>query len=1005
MRGVIALILIISVVFFSRPSISANQPSSEPVLKIQAPTHTASIRKVRTDSLGTYFVTASYDQTVKVWDSSTGDVLATLHPPIGEGNEGKLYAVAMSPDGNHVACGGFTGKQWDGKFAVYIFDWHSGSIIRRLGGLPEPVLDIAYSPNGKHLAVALAKNQGIRVYNAEDYSVVFEDFQYGGSVYGVDYDKKGRLATVSDDGLLRLYDHNLSLIAKQKTSGKAPLSVAFNQDGSLIAVGYMDTPKVDVFSGENLKLLFSPSTQGVSNGNLSSVAWLSNGNLCAAGRWSLPNGINPVRCWEGGGKGAYKDITTGSRDTILGLRALPGNQLIFVSGDPSVGKIGKNGSLVFVHYPASADFRDKQDEFLVNADGSQIAFGFFWSDVHAKGLFSVNERFLEINPKKLEGLKPPVTKGLPITNWKGSDKPLLKNKPISLDPHEKSYCLAISPDLQSFVIGAEWSLRLFDANGAQKWKVTAPAPVRAVNITSDRRIVVAAYADGTIRWHRLRDGSSVMSLFVIPKKGQWVLWTPSGYYDVSAGAEDYIGWHINRGADKEADFFPIARFRSVYYRPDLPLALIKTLDEKEALRFAEKEWGIGSKDVKPTEVLPPVVRILSPPRNYQADSRELKMKVSLRSSSDAPVKSVKVLIDGRPAKVEEGEWAAGEEITREITVQLEPRNQSVSVIALNKYGASEPATIRVSFGEKDSRSLIGKAEISPEDETNKEHPGKAKFVETKPPFEEKPADTSVLFMPKLYILAVGVGKYPNEEMKLMFPAKDAKDFVEAMERQKGKLYQDVISKVLVDEQATRENIVDGLEWIRKATTRKDVAMIFLAGHGLTDNRNQVYYYMPIDANPDKLMGTAVSAKVLQETVESIPGKVILFLDTCYAANVMQGVKARGIAIGATNDIYRVVNELTSAENGAVVFASSLNTQKSFESTDWNNGAFTKALIEGLSGKADLMGDGKVTIKTLDLYITRRVHELTKGDQEPKVGVPEKTDKGIVDFPIAVVSKI
>lgn len=997
---VLRVLSIVTALFVSSSICLSAQPDSEPILKIQAPTHTASIRKVRTDRLGTYFVTASVDQTVKVWDSATGDVLATLHPPIGSGNEGKIYAAAISNDGSQVACGGVTGLQWDDKYSVYIFDWHSGAMIRRLSGLPAAILDLEYSPDGKYLAVALAKNQGIRIYSAEDYSVVFEDFQYGGSVYGLDFDRKGRLVTVSDDGFIRLYSQTFSLVSKQKTSGKEPFSVAFSPDGSLIAVGYMDAPRVDVYSATDLKLLFSPSTKGVANGNLSSVAWLSNGNLCAGGRWSLPNGINPVRCWEDGGKGAPKDISTGSRDTILSLRGLPGNQLIFASGDPTVGKIGKNGNIVFVHSPVIADFRDRQEKLLVNSDGSEIAFEFFWNDSNLKGLFSVSERFLDINPTKLEGLKPPLTKGLPVTNWSKSEKPLFRNKPIQLESHERSNCMAIVPDMQGFVIGGEWTLRLFDANGSQKWMVKTPAPVRAVNITPDRRIVLAAYADGTIRWHRLRDGELLISLFIIPKTGQWVLWSPSGYYDVSAGAEDYIGWHINRGVDKEADFFPISRFRSVYYRPDLPFAVLKTLDEKEALRFAEKEWGRVAKEVKPTEILPPVVRIVSPPRDYQTDSKELKLKVSLRSSSDAPVKTIKVLFNGRPVKTEEGEWAAGEEVTRELTVPLEPGDVSVSVIALNKYGASEPSTIRVRYGSENSSPVVAKADLPAEEENRTV----ARSIEMSPNLD-RPKDISQLIMPKLYILAVGVGKYPNEEMKLLFPAKDAQDFVKTMEQQKGKLYRDVVSRVIVDEQATRENIVEGLEWIRKETGPKDVAMIFLAGHGLTDNRNQVYYYMPVDANPEKLMGTAISAKLLQETVASIPGKVILFLDTCYAANVLGGKLSRGLAVGATNDVIGVANELSSAENGAVVFASSYKTQKSFESPDWGNGAFTKVLIEGLSGKADLMKTGKVTVKSLELYITEEVKKLTKGDQTPVVQAPEKTDKGIVDFPIAVVGKV
>jgi hypothetical protein len=48
----------------------------------------------------------------------------------------------------------------------------------------------------------------------------------------------------------------------------------------------------------------------------------------------------------------------------------------------------------------------------------------------------------------------------------------------------------------------------------------------------------------------------------------------------------------------------------------------------------------------------------------------------------------------------------------------------------------------------------------------------------------------------------------------------------------------------------------------------------------------------------------------------------------------------------------VANDLSSAENGVVVFASSTGMQLSLERADWGNGAFTKALLEGLEGEAD-----------------------------------------------------
>ena len=65
--------------------------------------------------------------------------------------------------------------------------------------------------------------------------------------------------------------------------------------------------------------------------------------------------------------------------------------------------------------------------------------------------------------------------------------------------------------------------------------------------------------------------------------------------------------------------------------------------------------------------------------------------------------------------------------------------------------------------------------------------------------------------------------------------------------------------------------------------------------------------------------------------------------------------------------------------------------------EWGNGAFTKALVEALSGRADYGGKGKITINMVDLYLSERVKELTKGKQTPTTTKPQT----IQDFPIAV----
>ncbi len=69
-----------------------------------------------------------------------------------------------------------------------------------------------------------------------------------------------------------------------------------------------------------------------------------------------------------------------------------------------------------------------------------------------------------------------------------------------------------------------------------------PGTVWAVNITGDGRLVVAAYQDGTIRWHRMADGVELLAFMPLSDQTNWVAWTPEGFYDAGDG------WRTRRAA-------------------------------------------------------------------------------------------------------------------------------------------------------------------------------------------------------------------------------------------------------------------------------------------------------------------------------------------------------------------------------------------------------------------------------------------------------------------------
>jgi uncharacterized caspase-like protein len=171
-------------------------------------------------------------------------------------------------------------------------------------------------------------------------------------------------------------------------------------------------------------------------------------------------------------------------------------------------------------------------------------------------------------------------------------------------------------------------------------------------------------------------------------------------------------------------------------------------------------------------------------------------------------------------------------------------------------------------------------------------------------------------------------------------------------------------------------------------TQKDVAVLFFAGHGINDS-NGMFYFLPVDADLERLKRTGISQSDITSTVTMIAGKVVVFMDACHSGNLMGKTKRRGLVVSSA-----VVNELASAENGAVVFSSSTGRQYSQENPEWGNGAFTKGLVEGLSGKADYKGTGRITVNMLDLYVSERVKELTKGQQTPSTVKPPN----VPDFP-------
>jgi WD40 repeat protein len=244
----------------------AAEPPTEPILRIDPGEHTAMIKRIASDSAGRYLVTASQDKTAKVWDLRDGRLLNTLRIPIGSGDEGTLNAVALSPDGQTVALGGWTGWDYDGSVSIFLLDRASGRLLRRITGLPNVLTHLAFSPDGSTLAASLVGKNGIRLFSVANGRLLAQDAGYGGGSYSVQFSRDGRIVSTSEDSFLRLYrwdGNSLSLLAKRAApGGKEPFAASFSPDGKRIAVGFDDTSAVNVLNAHDLTFEYAPNTAG-----------------------------------------------------------------------------------------------------------------------------------------------------------------------------------------------------------------------------------------------------------------------------------------------------------------------------------------------------------------------------------------------------------------------------------------------------------------------------------------------------------------------------------------------------------------------------------------------------------------------------------------------------------------------------------------------------------------------------------------------------------------------
>ncbi len=923
---------------------TGEHPLGEPVLRLDTGGYTAPVTRIDVDAKERYLVTGSNDNLVRVWLRADGTLLQTLRMPIGQGDENKIYAVAISPNGQIVAVGGWTGFKVGGGHNIYLFELTSGRLIYRLGGLPGVINHLAFSHDAHFLAANLGGTHGIRVYHTHNWTEMARDDTYDERSFSNHFAVDGRLVTTSYDGHVRLYNPRFKRIAKIKASGgRLPFLARFSPDGERIAVGFYDSAAVNVLSGKDLGFLYAPDTAGVNTDSLTAVAWSRDGRrLYAAGTYQDEHGRKQVRIWENGGRGLYHDIPI-SDNPVFDLKALSDGGLAFGSNDPVIGVLSASGTQEWATETVIADYRNIGQYFQVSDDGRVVRFAYRFGGETLTNFSVAERRFLK--REAAVSLKSPRTKapGLKMQGWINTRIPCLNGTPLLLDDYERSRSVSIAPDGKHVLLGADWWLRYFDQKGNLQWKVPISGAAWAVNIARHGEVGIAALGDGTIRWYDLAQGDELLSFFPHRDGKRWVLWNPADFFDASQGGESLIGYLLNQGRDRAATFHQLTK---LYFRPELVTAYLD--GDRDAIQTALSE------SVNVQTILaqpPPQVEILGSDEGVVKDAvHTIWVCITDRGGG---IGAIKLRLNGTPISprtppvrrdrgsitqpIEFSACAEGKggelfEIDVRLPVDVNARTYKVAIEAENSAGTASETS-------QDQR-LQSVSQIVEE-----------QF---------------------LHVLAVGIDQYRDSDLQLNYAVNDAKEISNTLRHQRS-YYQLGEVRVLANEDATLDGIQQAFEDMIKTVEPNDVFVLFLSGHGLTSQGR--YHFLPQDfiyESSEVLEKSSVSESRLVDWLTRIQAnKLLLILDTCNAGSALRLNELIAMVKGI--DEKAGIDRLMRLTGRSIIAASSA---KNIALEGYkNHGVFSYSILEGLKGAA-AGSDSWITVNELAGFVMERVPMLT-----------------------------
>lgn len=219
----------------------------------------------------------------------------------------------------------------------------------------------------------------------------------------------------------------------------------------------------------------------------------------------------------------------------------------------------------------------------------------------------------------------------------------------------------------------------------------------------------------------------------------------------------------------------------------------------------------------------------------------------------------------------------------------------------------------------------------------------------------------------IYAVVVGIAAY-NHMPTLKYTDDDAYRMYAFLKSPEGGALSDNQVKILVDDMATKEEILNAMEEMYLKADENDMVMLYYSGHGLEGS----FIPYDFDGKNNRLMHDDIK-HVLDKSKAK---HKVCYVDACYSGSY---ANAKTIEAAAVQSFY---SKLQNTKSSTAIMMSSKKDEVSLEYMGLRQGIFSHFLMRGMKGEADKNNNSTVTIKELFNFVNLNVKNYTSNTQSP-----------------------